>query len=191
MVWNLSGELQKESDGDYRHAAIRYLKELNLDYILLEPTTYMENWLGPWTADYIKHKNLVAYPQLAVKKIGWIACDDMGKLISTALEHPELAGSHFRVSGIEAPNGNELAKIFSTALGRPLEYYAMPADEMRSVLENAYGPGAGAAVVEMYRREQSDPNQPGKFHNMKDVLNKIPVKMNTIHEWITQHRSSF
>jgi len=191
VVWNLSGELQMESEGDYRHAVIRHLKELGLAYILFEPTTYMENWLGPWTADYIRKKNLVAYPQLAAKKIGWIACDDMGKLIAKSIDHPELAGSHLKVSGVEAPNGEELAKIFTDTLNRPLKYYAMPPDEMKLVLEKTYGVGAGASVVEMYRREQADPNQPGKFHNMVDILNKIPVKMNTIYEWILKHHSSF
>ncbi|MDH4468190.1 MAG: NmrA family NAD(P)-binding protein [Bacteriovoracaceae bacterium] len=191
VVWNLSGELQMESHGDYRHEVIRYLKELNIPYILFEPTTYMENWLGPWTANYIKEKNLVSYPQLAVKKVGWMACDDMGKLMAKSMEHPELSGSHFKVSGIEAPNGDELAKIFSQALNRPLKYYALPPDEMKNVLETTYGPGAGAAVVEMYRREQADPNQPGKFHNMVEVLNKIPVKMNTIHEWVLKHQTFF
>ena len=54
FVWNLSGKIDEESTTDYRNELIRHLKKVKLPYILLEPTTYMENWLGPWTADYIK-----------------------------------------------------------------------------------------------------------------------------------------
>ena len=188
FVWNASGAI---SESDVKLSIFNQLKQSGLPFVVLEPTTYMENWLGPWTAPSVRDRSELTYPVLADRKMGWIASSDVGALVVAALERPALAGRRYRVSGIETPTGPELAVLFSNALGRDVSYRTMTPDEMGAVLDDAFGKGAGASVAEMYRREQEDPDPPAKYHDMAAVLEELPVRMSTIEEWVTVHKDAF
>jgi len=192
FVWNTSGEVSDDDSGpNTKLAILRHLQASTLPYVLLEPTTYMENWLGPWTAPSVRDKNVLTYPVLAERKVGWIASDDVGALVVAALERPQLAGNRYRISGIEAPTGAVLAAIFSAACNKDIQYRTMTPEEMGAVLDASFGAGAGDNVAEMYRREQNDPDPPPKFHDMTSVLKMLPIKMSTISEWVKIHRQAF
>jgi uncharacterized protein YbjT (DUF2867 family) len=195
IVWNTSGPMPRERIGnpmyDARLDVIAALVEGGVPHIVIEPHAYMENLLGPWTAPSVATRDVLSYPILAERPMGWLAQDDLGKLIVAALERPELAGSHFQVSGIERPTGNELAAEFSAVLGRPISYYAMTPEEMGAVLNSAFGPGAGDAVADAYRRERDNPNPSLSYVDMKPVLTQLPVEMTTIRQWVERHAGAF
>lgn len=195
VVWNTSGALSPVRTGnpmlDMRLDVVDALKASRIPHIIIEPTVYMENWLGPWTSIPVTSRNQVAYPVLSHRRIGWIASEDVGALVAAALERPTLAGSHFKVSGLETPNGDELAAMFSQALGRPLTYYAMTPEEMGEAMELILGKGAGAAVAESYRQDQQNPNPPMMFHPMEQVLQHLPVTMTRITDWVAAHAAAF
>lgn len=188
FVWNASGAV---SESESKQFILEHLEKSGLPYVVFEPTTYMENWLGPWTAPSVKERDELTYPVLADRKMGWIASADACALVAAAIERPELAGKRYAISGVEAPTGPELASLFSNALGRRLSYRAMTPEEMGAVIDAAFGPGSGTSVAEMYRREQEDPDPPAKYHDMAIVLNDLPVQMSTIEEWVRQNKSSF
>lgn len=191
FTWNASGEISDEAgESNAKLAILQHLQESALPYVVFEPTTYMENWLGPWTAPSIRDNDELSYPVLADRKMGWIASADVCALVVAALERSDLAGSRYSISGIESPTGPELAAEFSDALGRNIGYRTMTPDEMGAVLDKEFGPGAGDNVAEMYREEQEDPDPPDKFHDMSPVLEVLPVRMSTIKEWVTVHKDA-
>jgi uncharacterized protein YbjT (DUF2867 family) len=132
LTWNASGAIE---ESDEKRAILRHLQESSLPYVVFEPTTYMENWLGPWTAPSIRDHDELTYPVLADRKMGWIASDDVCALVVAALEQPGLAGNCYDISGIETPTGPELAAEFSAALGRNIRYRTMTPEEMGAVLD--------------------------------------------------------
>jgi uncharacterized protein YbjT (DUF2867 family) len=188
FTWNASGAID---ESDAKREILDYLDESGLPSVVFEPTTYMENWLGPWTAPSVRDRDELTYPVLAERNMGWIASADVGALVVAALERPALAGKRYRVSGIEAPDGPTLAAQFSVALDREIRYRTMTPAEMGAVLDDEFGPGAGDNVAEMYRREQEDPDPPPKYHDMSAVLEDMPVRMSTIEEWVRVHKDAF
>jgi len=188
FVWNASGAI---NESESKQAILEHLQRSDLPYAVFEPTTYMENWLGPWTAPSVREHDELTYPVLADRKIGWIASADACKLVAAALERPELSGKRYAISGVESPTGPELAVLFSSVLGQRISYRAMTPDEMGAVIDAAFGPGSGTNVAEMYRREQEDPNPPPKYHNMAAVLADLPVRMSTIEEWVSLNKNAF
>lgn len=188
ITWNASGDI---SESDAKLAILQHLQGSGLPFVVFEPTTYMENWLGPWTAPSVRECDELSYPVLADRKMGWLASDDVGALVAAALERPQLAGNRYRISGVETPTGPELASIFSDALGRQIRYRTMSPEEMGAVLDKSFGPGSGDGVAEMYRREQEDPDPPAKYHDMSAVLEDLPISMSTIKEWVTVHKEAF
>ncbi len=195
IVWNTSGPMPKTHTGnlmnDLRIDLLAYLKQSGVANIVFEPTTYMENWLGPWTAPSVVMRDQLTYPVLENRPMGWIASDDVGSLVVAAMEHPSLAGNYFRISGVEHPTGPELAQHFSRALGRTITYFAMTPDEMGAVLDNLFGKGTGDAVTAAYRQEQQNPNPPQNYHDMREVLTKLPVQMTSIEEWVGKQAAAF
>lgn len=192
FVWNASGEISDDnSEVNSKFSILLHLQNSGLPFVVFEPTTYMENWLGPWTAPSIRDKGELSYPVLADCKMGWIASDDVCGLVVVALERASVSGKRYRISGIETPTGPELASLFSDALGRCVRYRTMSPEEMGAVLDETFGPGAGDGVAEMYRREQEDSNPPDKFHDMSSILDELPVRMSTIKEWVTVHKDAF
>jgi uncharacterized protein YbjT (DUF2867 family) len=123
--------------------------------------------------------------------VGWISAWDVSALIAQALQRPQLAGSVFRVSGIEAVTGPQLAAAFSDVLGRPISYYPMSPSEMQAAVTEVYGPEMGAGLAEAYRQDQTDPHAPPRYHDMTQVLQQLPVRMTTIREWIAKNAVAF
>lgn len=190
FIWNASGPIYEDM-AEPKYHIMEYLIQSGMPYVVFEPTTYMENWLGPWTAPNLIADNEVSYPVLEHIKMGWLACADVGKLVVAAIENEAVKNKRFNISGTECPTGPELAKIYSKALGRDIKYRAMTPEQMGAAIDAAFGDGVGDRIAEMYREEQEDPNPEPKFHDMDPVLECFPVEMMTIEDWVKDHHSSF
>jgi uncharacterized protein YbjT (DUF2867 family) len=195
LVWNTSGTIPPQATGnpslDQRIALAEYLQTVDLPHIIIQPFVYAENLLGPWTAPFVANANQVAYPTPPAMRVAWIASEDVGELMVAALERPELAGSSFQVSGIEPLNGPELAAQFSAALGREISYHALPPQEFGAILDQVFGPGAGAAAAGTYEQLWQTDQYPPMHTDMAPVLEKLPVKMHTMREWVSKHAAVF
>lgn len=195
IVYNTSGTVIPVRTNnpmyDMRLDLIEYLHNSGIPYATIQPTAYMENLLGPWTRPAVVEKNLLPYPVEEDTPLGWIATQDVGALIAEAFDHPELAGQHIPVSGIENVTGPELAERFSRALGRTITYYAMPLDEFGAALDAMFGPGAGEGGKAGYQFQRDNKDLLTMWVDMKPVLEKLPVEMTRLEQWVEQHRFAF
>lgn len=195
IVWNTSGALPPARTGnpgmDVRLDTADHLRASGVPHIIIAPTAYAENLLGPWTAPFVARESRVAYPNPPQVRIGWIASADVGALMVAAIERPELAGRTFAVSGLENASGEDLAAAFSEALGRPIDYYPMPPREFGAILDAAYGPGAGDGAAAQYQRAWDTGEFPNMFVDMAPVLAELPVRMRTLREWVAEHAAAF
>jgi uncharacterized protein YbjT (DUF2867 family) len=196
IVWNTGGKAPAEKIGnpllDHQYETVERLKKSGLKYIILQPTVYLENLLGPYTAPFVSKENKLAYPHPAGMKVHWIASQDVGKLVVAALERPELSGSRFEIAGTERLDGPGLAAQFSAGLGREISYYAMPPAQFAAILNEAFGPGAGDAVAKDYQLLYDQPEQQQKY--LVDTglfLNKLPIRMTPVKEWLQQFQQVF
>ncbi|ADB36147.1 SDR family oxidoreductase [Spirosoma linguale] len=195
LVYNTSGLTPPAKTGnptiDIRIDLTNYLQASGIPAIILQPTVYMENWFGPYTAPYVAGQNQVAYPNPPDMRVGWIASEDVGAFVAEAIERPELAGSSFVLSGPENLTGIALADQFSLGLGRPVRYYAMPPQEFGDILGGIFGPEGGAAVASEYQKLWDNPTRPVMYADMEPVLATLPVRLTTVREWVAKHASAF
>ena len=196
LVWNTSGAILPVRTGnpsiDVRIEIRDYLQQSGLPHIILQPSVYLENLLGPWTTPFVVNENRVAYPAPSDMAISWIASSDVSALVVAALQRPDLSGANWPISGLENPDGLALSRAFSKGLGRPITYYAMPPQDFGSILDKLFGPGAGAAAANEYQQMWDFPEQRPNFQaDMEPVLSKLPVQMTTISEWVTHHEAVF
>lgn len=196
LVWNTSGPILPVRTGnpayDVRLDIQQYLQESGVPHIILQPSVYMENLLGPWTMPFVVNEDRVAYPTPADMPVSWIASDDVSALVAAALQRPDLAGSNWPISGLESPDGPTLAQAFSEGLGRELTYYAMPPQDFGAIMNRLFGPGAGDEVAAVYQQMWDDPTQRPNFQaDMTPVLSQLPVMMTRISDWVAQHQAAF
>jgi uncharacterized protein YbjT (DUF2867 family) len=103
-----------------------HLRATGLRYTILQPTFFMENWLG--MKDTIE-QGTIAQPLSPDRRLQMIAVDDIGIFVAMAFEHPghwqgravELAGDELSMT--------ELAQAFTRITGHEIAYMQVPWDQ--------------------------------------------------------------
>jgi uncharacterized protein YbjT (DUF2867 family) len=109
-------------------------------YTILRPVFFMENWLG--MRQQIDNGEL-ALPLAPETRLQMVAVPDIGAFVALAFEHPgKWQDRAFDIAGDEL-SMSDLAKAFSRAAGREVQYRQVPWDEFES--------RSGPEVTTMYR----------------------------------------
>jgi uncharacterized protein YbjT (DUF2867 family) len=160
-----------------------YLQQSDIPNIVLRPTFYMENLAAPWSAPNIVQKGIVAYPVTSDFQASWISVEDVAAFAVEALKRPELSGSVFNIGGPEVLTGHEIAKRFTTVLGREVSYYPIPLDQFEQQMNAAIGNPVGTEIAALYRWFVGQSQSPAAL-DTKPVLQKLPVQLTPMEQWI-------
>ena len=196
IVWNTSGWLVPQKIGipgeDVKLDIKEYLHNSGINYVIIEPTIYMENMMGPFCAPFVKSEKKLAYPTPEIMPIGWIASRDVSAFVVEAIYNNTLKADSFQVSGLENLKGNALAERFSKGVGENIVYYTQPAKEFGEILKPFVGEAGATGVASYYEGLQNSTEFPPKFNpNMKEILEKLPVNMTSMEEWAKLNRQAF
>ena len=196
IVWNTSGWLAPQKIGipgeDVKLDIRDYLKNSGLNYVIIEPTIYMENMLGPFCTPFIKNEKKLAYPTPEAMPIGWIASRDVSAFVVEAIYNTQLKSDTFQISGLENLSGNDLAEQFSKGVGEKIIYYTQPSKEFGDILKPFVGEAGAAGVTAYYESLQNATEYPPKFNpNMSEILEKLPVKMTSLEHWAKENKDFF
>jgi uncharacterized protein YbjT (DUF2867 family) len=194
VVWNASGHIPAAPTGvptlDVRARILALLRASGLGFVVIEPTVYLENLLSPWVVSSMARGEL-PYPVATDTRVAWIAAEDVGALTVAALERPALSGHHFRVSGLEDPDGHALARGVSRVLGRKVRYRAAAPSELGDAIDRLAGPGAGDDIAALYRLEATTGGRGLARADMQDVLAHLPVRMTPLETWLRRRAAAF
>jgi len=194
LVWNSSGEIPPRKTGnpgfDVRVEVLEHLEGSGVPHVVLQPTAYMENFLGPWTAPEISQKDVFAYPTPNEVKMQWIATEDVALYVVEAMRNPGVASVNLKVSGLERLNGEEVAERFGRALGREVSFRPMPPEEFGEIIDRAF-PGMGEPAAQGYRMAYENPEMFSTNVDLDAALEKLPIRPTTLEEWVRRHAAAF
>ncbi len=196
IVWNTSGWLLPHKMGipgeDVKLDIRDYLENSGVNYVVIQPTIYMENLMGPFCAPFVKNEKKLAYPPPEAMPIGWIATKDVSAFVVGAIYNTDLKADDFHISGQEDLKGNDLAERFSKGLGEKIAYHTQPAKEFGDMLKPFVGEAGAAGVTSYYDGLQNASEYPPKFNpEMSKVLEKLPVKMTLMENWVRSNKMAF
>ncbi|MNQ50014.1 NAD(P)H azoreductase [compost metagenome] len=196
IVWNTSGWLESQKIGspvdDVKLDVRDYLNNSGLDYVIIEPTIYMENMMGPFCAPFIKNEKKLAYPTPEAMPIGWIASRDVSAFVVEAIYNSDLKADTFKISGLENLKGNDLANKFSKGAGEEIVYYPQQPKDFGDILKPFVGEAGAASVAAYYESLQNATEYPPKFNpKMSEVLEKLPVQMTSLDQWAKDNKNYF
>lgn len=194
VVWNPTGEILPVRVGtpalDARLEVLEALQGSGLPHTVLQPTAYMENFLGPWTAPELAERDRFAYPITDQVRMQWVTQEDVAAFAVAALRRPERANLNLKLAGPERLSGEEIAERFGRALGRPISFRPMPPKEFGAVLDGAFGPGAGAAAG-FYEAAAANPDLLSTDVDLAPALAALPIRPTTLEEWVRAHAAAF
>lgn len=196
IVWNTSGWLESQKVGspvdDVKLDVQEYLKNSGVDYVIIEPTIYMENMMGPFCAPFISNEKKLAYPTPEAMPIGWIASRDVSAFVVEAIYNESLKADNFKISGLQNLKGNELASEFSDGVGETISYYPQKPQEFGEIMKPMVGEAGASSVAAYYENLQNSKEYPSKFNpEMNGILEKLPVEMTSLSQWASDNRDFF
>jgi uncharacterized protein YbjT (DUF2867 family) len=102
-----------------------FLRESNIDHVILAPAFLMENILSEWTLKGIK-SGCLKLPASANQIVPQVAADDLGALLVQLAERPDsYVGKRIEVIGDEL-SMEEMVHILADYLNSPIQYVSKP-----------------------------------------------------------------
>ncbi|CAD0002369.1 SDR family oxidoreductase [Flavobacterium salmonis] len=196
LVWNTSGWLEAQKVGspvdDVKLDVLDYLKNSGLDYVIIQPTIYMENMMGPFCAPFITNEKKLAYPTPETMPIGWIASRDVSAFVVEAIYNNDLKADSFKISGLDNLKGNDTAAQFSKGVEQQIVYYPQKPQEFGDILKPFVGEAGASSVAAYYEMLQNASEYPSKFNpKMNEILEVLPVQMTSLAQWASENKSYF
>jgi uncharacterized protein YbjT (DUF2867 family) len=118
------------------------LFETGLDFTILQPAVYMENWLAQ--RDAIR-QGRYAVPYAAETRLSLVALADVAAAAATVLSEGEHGGATYELVGTPPLSQDEVAGVFTAVLGYPVAVVVVPRAVWR---EQAVAAGLSAYAVE-------------------------------------------
>lgn len=116
-----------------------HLRRSGLTYTILQPSLFMETWLGPMLfADPVAGTARI-YGS-GQQRISYIAVSDVAEVAVRSLTAPVIASETVRFGGPEQISQREAVEIFSRAFGKPFEVIEVPEEALRAQWEAAEDP---------------------------------------------------
>ena len=176
---------------DAKRALEEYVRASGRRWAVIRPTFLLQNLLLPWIVRGVIEDGAIVYPVRADLELSWVAAEDVGRLTALILER-EAFGENIDLGAARLSNGDELAKSFAGALGRPIRFASLPLGQFEQGVDAALGPGVGRRVSAIFRFIETHPDDLAFVATPYGVSPRLwgfaPM---TIADWVRLNRDAF
>jgi uncharacterized protein YbjT (DUF2867 family) len=154
---------------------------------------YLENFLRPDMREELSKNGKLAYSLPASRKIAWMSTDDIAKASLTLLENQAFGGD-YSVAGMEAVDGEELARAFSVGLNRNIRLHSLPLEDFERRADSLSGAAMArrlAAATIRFIGEHPDDATAFLSSPFRPAPELADFQPTSIAAWIQEHRSLF
>lgn len=158
---------------------------------VIRPTFLLQNLLLPWVTQSIASRGALVYPVASDRALSWAAAEDVGRLAASIIRQ-ETYGHSINLAAREAINGDLLARSFSQALGRPIEFVSLPLDRLEAGVDAALGTGAGKRIGAIFRFIEEHPDDLDFVARTFTPPGCLPgFEPTPVTDWIRLHRHAY
>lgn len=186
LVFNTSAHVLQGTDVtvyQVRQRMVDLLRGSGVPNVVLRPTFYLDNLLGPWIKPGIVEQGVLAFPLPPEFRMSWVASQEVGAYAAAAVAHRDLAGCVFDIGGPQGVTGEELAACLTGTIGRPVRYVGIPPDAYQQALVPLFGDAVAFEVAEQIRAIVSLGDGTVDMTEPHMRLGVVPV---SAEEWISQ-----
>ncbi len=164
------------------------LRESSMTWTMLQPHSFMQNWLGELAASVREERTIRA--AIGEGRVPFIDSRDIADVAMEALLHPEEhQGQIYRLTGGRAVGYGELADVLSDVVGERVRYHALSMDEERRRLEErGMAPEAIESMLALAAYQKAGGATERTDDAVERVLGRPP---RTIADFARDHRDHF
>ncbi|KIJ95353.1 hypothetical protein K443DRAFT_683084 [Laccaria amethystina LaAM-08-1] len=151
-----------------------YLEEIGVDYAVLRPTWFMENFSTVFVAPIRAHNQIVSVAKDG--RLAFVAVDDIAKAASDALLDEKSWNSDRFIVGPELFSYDEVAALLSEVLGREIKYKRLTEDESRLILTSVGLDAEYASFLAKAEARIADGSEVAVFESDNKIVGKKHLK---------------
>ena len=155
------------------------LKSKNFTYTILQPTYFMEIWLGPVLGFDFAHARAVIYGE-GKNKISWIAVKDVAAFAVASIDNPAAENAIIQLGGPDDLSVLDAVRIFEQESGRTFELQNVPDEVLRA--QTAAAPDS---LGKTFNGLMMGLNEAGTI-DMKETLRNFPIHLTSVREYARQ-----
>ena len=158
------------------------LKSKNFTYTILQPTYFMEIWLGPVLGFDCADAKAVIYGE-GKNKISWIAIKDVASFAVASIDNPAAQNAVIQLGGPDDLSVLDAVGIFEQESGQTFELQNVPDEALRTQMAAApdsLGKAFSGLMIGL--------NEVGTI-DMKETLRNFPIQLTSLREYARQSLS--
>src|SRR5215831_13389897 len=155
------------------------LKSKNFTYTILQPTYFMEIWLGPVLGFDCAHAKAVIYGE-GKNKISWIAIKDVAAFAAASIDNPAAQNAVIQLGGPDDLSVLDAVRIFEQESRQIFELQNVPDEALRAQMAAApdsLGKAFSGLMIGL--------NEVGTI-DMKETLRTFPIQLTSVREYARQ-----
>jgi len=171
--------------GKEHHDQEEYIRKAGIALTSIRPTSFSTNLFHE--ANNIKTGSFLTSSGNQAK-LNWISVKDIGEISAVALVDGEKHyGKNYEVTGPDTLTGNEIAKIFSSVLGKEIAYHPLTIPQTKEKVSHFMPPPVAEAYCEMFTYFAN-----GGYDRHNADLEKVTgSKGQSLKEWIEENKIAF
>ena len=122
-----------------KRATERALRDSGLEYVILQPSLFMEIWFGPAVGWDLKAGKAQIFGK-GDAPISWISCQDVAAYAVAVVDEPRAKNQVIPLGGPEAISPRAAHRLLETTLGKTLKVTTLP----------SFMPKFGSAVLKLF-----------------------------------------
>src|SRR5215831_14436123 len=155
------------------------LRSKNFTYTILQPTYFMEIWLGPTLGfDYARAKAVI-YGE-GKNKISWIAIKDVAAFAVASIDNPAAQNAVIQLGGPDDLSVLDVVGIFEQESGQTFELQNVPDEALRAQIA-----AAPDSLGKTFSGLMIGLNEVGTI-DMKETLCNFPIQLTSVREYARQ-----
>ena len=155
------------------------LKSKNFTYTILQPTYFMEIWLGPALGFDYAHAKAVIYGD-GKNKISWIAIRDVAAFAVASIDNPAAQNAVIQLGGPDDLSLMDAVGIFEQESGQTFALQNAPDEALRvqmAAVPDSLGKTFSGLMIGL--------NEVGTI-DMKETLRNFPIQLTSVREYARQ-----
>jgi len=162
-----------------KRAVENRLKSKNFTYTILQPTYFMEIWLGPVLGFDYAHAKAVIYGE-GKNKISWISIKDVAAFAVASLDNPAAQNAVIQLGGPDDLSLLDAVEIFEQESGQTFELQNVPDEALRAQIA-----AAPDSLGKTFSGLMIGLNEVGRI-DMKETLRNFPIQLTSVREYARQ-----
>src|SRR5262249_41719115 len=155
------------------------LRSKNFTYTILQPTYFMEIWLGPALGFNHGRAKAVIYCE-GKKKISWVAIKKVGSLAVASIDHPAAQNAVIELGGPDDLSVLDAVGIFEQESGQTFELQNVPDEALWAQIA-----AAPDSLSKTFSGLMIGLNEVGTI-DMKETLRNFPIQLTSVREYARQ-----